>query len=47
MDFRSMFKVRKPGNGKAFEDKVKSAGKQSPKVVTKSNEYKKSSVSVK
>ena len=47
MKFRSMFKVRQPGNGKQFEGKVQAAGKKSPKVVSKANKYSKSSVSTK
>jgi len=46
MNFRGMFKVRKPGNGKAFESKVAAAGKVAVKVVTKANKLVRSAVKV-
>jgi len=44
--FRSLFKVRKPGNGGAFQAKVQAAGKKALKVVAKVNKLVKSSVKI-
>ena len=46
MGFKELFKVRKPGNGGAFEKKVQSAGKVAVKVTSKVNKLVKTSVKI-
>ncbi len=44
--FKQLFKVRKPGNGGAFQAKVEAAGKVAVKVVSKVNKLVRSSVKI-